>query len=154
MADKIKITQEGWDKLNEEYRHLIDVERPEIIEAIANARAMGDLSENADYQTAKDRESQIATRISELEAILDNSIVQTKSAKSSKIDIGNKVTYKNLSKGTDNTIEIVASVNANPKEHKISNESPIGVALLKHKVGDTVTVMTEKPYDIIIKEVK
>lgn len=153
MAKDIVLTKEGIAVLQEEYRNLVDVQRPEIIEAIKNAKEMGDLSENADYSTARDKQGQIESRIHEIEEILASAKVFVGS-KGSKINISNTITFKNLSNGNDYTVKIVSSVESDPKNGKISNESPLGVALIGHKAGEKVTVMVAKPYEIEIKSVK
>ena len=100
MATKdIILTQEGLDKLNAEYRNLIDVERPQVIEALQNARAMGDLSENADYDAARNRQAEIEGRINEIENILANAKV-VEAGKTKAINISNTVTFEDLTDGT------------------------------------------------------
>lgn len=162
MATKdIILTQEGLDKLNAEYRNLIDVERPQVIEALQNARAMGDLSENADYDAARNRQAQIEARISEIEYILNNyRLVESSESKrkGKTINISNVVTYKEVESGETYTVKVVSSVESDPvtdvNNIKVSNECALGKALIGRKIGDVVRVNGIKPYDIEIVEFK
>lgn len=148
------LTKEGLDKLNAEYRNLIDVERPAVIEALQNARAMGDLSENADYDAARNKQAEIEGRIKEIEHILANVKIVDETKKSKTIQLSNVVTYLDLELDKEFTVKIVSSIEADPvsdaKNLKVSNECPLGLALLGHKVGDEVTVKANSPYDIRI----
>jgi len=151
------LTQEGYDLLQAEYRQLIDVERPSVIEQLQNARQMGDLSENADYDAARDRQSKIEGRIAEIEAILNNAkIVEAKSTKT--VNVSNVVTFRDLSDNTEMTVRIVSSIESDPitdpNNIKISNECPLGEALMGHKVNDQVTVKATPKYDVLILEIK
>ena len=151
------LTQEGYDKLNAEYRDLIDVQRPLVIEQLQNARAMGDLSENADYDAARNKQAQIEGRIKEIEAIFDAAkIVEATSTKA--VNISNFVTFKDLSDGSVQTVKIVSSIESdpitNPDNILISNECPLGAALVGRKVGDIATVKAKTNYDIEVLEIK
>ena len=153
MATKdIILTQEGLDKLNAEYRNLIDVERPQVIEALQNARAMGDLSENADYDAARNRQAEIEGRINEIEAILANAKVVSDTGKSKTINISNTVTFLDLSTNEEVTVKIVSSIESDPisdpNNIKISNVCALGEALIGHKVGEEITVKAVHPYKI------
>ena len=105
-AKDIILTQEGVEQLNKEYRHLIDVERPAVIEALQNARAMGDLSENADYDAARNKQAEIEGRINEIEAILANAKVVSDTGKSKTINISNTVTFLDLSTNEEVTVKL------------------------------------------------
>ena len=158
MATKdIILTQEGLDKLNAEYRNLIDVERPQVIEALQNARAMGDLSENADYDAARNKQAEIEGRITEIENILANAKIVAE-GKTKAINISSVVTFEDLSDNTQLTVKIVSSIEADPisdpNNLKISNECPLGAALIGHKVGDEVTVKTTPSYKVRIIDFK
>ena len=158
MATKdIIITQEGLDKLNAEYRNLIDVERPQVIEALQNARAMGDLSENADYDAARNRQAEIEGRIHEIENILANAKV-VEAGKTKTINISNVVTFEDLTDNSQLTVKIVSSIESDPlsdpENIKISNECPLGAALIGHKVGDEVTVKASPDYKVRIIDFK
>ncbi len=157
MSKEFVLTKEGLEQLNKEYRNLIDVERPEVIEALNNARAMGDLSENADYDAARNKQAQVEARIKEIETILANAkVVSDKKGKT--INISNVVTFKDLSCGETLEVKIVSSIESDPlsdpKHMKISNECALGVALIGKKAGDKVTVRADEPYEIEIIEVK
>lgn len=150
----VYLTQQGLDDLKKELDNLINVRRPENIIAIKEARALGDLSENAEYDAARNEQAQIEARIKQLEKMLENvSIISEVSI--DKVGIGNTVAIKYVDDDEEDEYKIVGSQEADPFESKISNESPIAKALFDHKVGDIVTV--ESPngsYDIEIVEIK
>lgn len=150
----VYLTQEGLDELKKELDELIRVKRPENIQAIKEARALGDLSENADYDAARDEQAQIEGRIKTIEKMLEN-VKIIKEISKDKVGLGNTVGIKYVEDDEHDQYKIVGSQEANPFESKISNESPIAKALMEHKVGDIVTV--ESPngtYDIEITEIK
>ena len=150
----VYLTQQGLDDLKKELDNLINVRRPENIIAIKEARALGDLSENAEYDAARNEQAQIEGRIKQLEKMLENvSIIAEVS--NDTVGIGNTVSIKYVDDDEEDEYKIVGSQEADPFESKISNESPIAKALFDHKVGDIVTV--ESPngsYDIEIIEIK
>lgn len=154
MNEKIKLTVEGLEKYKEEYRNRIDVERPRILESIENARAMGDLSENADYTAARDEQGKNEARIKELENILNNYEIIQEVKKSKEIKISSKVTYEDLSDKETHVVKIVSSIESdplsNPNDIKISNVCLLGQALLGKKVGDEVEVKSNNPYKVKI----
>lgn len=152
---EVYLTQEGLDELKKELDNLINVRRPENIIAIKEARALGDLSENAEYDAARNEQAQIEARIQTVEKMLENVKIITK-ADTSKVSLGTTVAIKYVDDDDDEGDEykIVGSQEADPFESKISNESPIAQALLDHKVGDIVTV--ESPngsYQVEIKAI-
>lgn len=136
---KVLLTEEGLKRLKDEYEDLVNVKRHEVTEKIAKAREFGDLSENSEYDSARDEQSFIEGRIMELEEILSHSKLIEKSSESS-VGIGSKV--KVQSDGEIDEYTIVSSVEANPMEGKISIDSPVGKALLGTKVGDEVKIST------------
>ena len=139
---EVYLTQEGLDELKKELDNLINVRRPENIIAIKEARALGDLSENAEYDAARNEQAQIEARIKTVEKMLENVKIITK-ADTSKVSLGTTVAIKYVDDDDDDEgdeYKIVGSQEADPFESKISNESPIAQALLDHKVGDIVTV--------------
>ena len=155
--DTVYLTQEGLDDLKKELDDLINVRRPENIQAIKEARSLGDLSENAEYDAARNEQAQIEARISQLEKMLENvSIISD--VNTDTVGIGNTVSIKYVDDDDDEEEEeykIVGSQEADPFESKISNESPIAQALFNHKVGDIVTV--ESPngnYEVEIVDIK
>ena len=158
MIEKSKyiLTKEEREALEAEYRHLIDVERPDVIEKLQLARGQGDLSENSDYDAARDRQAQIEGRIVAIEAIFNNAIMaETQEAGSgNKISIGDIVDYEKED-GKKVRVKISGNVGANPETipPTVSNESPIGKALLGQKVGAKVRVEAVTPYNITITSV-
>ena len=135
----VYLTQEGLDNLKKELDDLINVRRPENVQAIKEARALGDLSENAEYDAARNEQAVIEARIKQLEKMLENvSIIADVSTDS--VGIGNTVSIKYVDDDEEDEYKIVGSQEADPFESKISNESPIAQALFNHKVGDVVTV--------------
>lgn len=137
------MTQEGKAKLEAELEELKVVKRKEIIERIKIARSFGDLSENSEYESAKDEQAFVEGRISTLENMIRFAeIIDDKDVADDVVTLGRAVTFIELPDGEEETYTIVGSAEADPLEAKISNESPIAVALLGAKVNDTVTVET------------
>ena len=135
------LTREGYDKLEKELDYYISVRRNEISEQIAIARGFGDLSENAEYDEAKNEQSRIEAKIVEMENTLRNCVVvEDSEVDTETIGVGNTVKVKNLTLKVDQTITIVGANEIDPKNMKISSDSPIGAALLNKKVGQTVSV--------------
>lgn len=148
MKKLYQITEEGKKELEVE---LIDLKsrRGDIAEKIANARDFGDLSENAEYDSAREEQGLVESRIAEIEDILLNAEL-IKSGSKSKVGLGSKVELKTGAKTV--TYYVVGPVEADPLEGKISNESPIGIALMDKKVGDIATITTPKgdiSYEIV-----
>lgn len=151
----VYLTQEGLDELKKELDLLINVKRPENIQSIKEARSLGDLSENADYDAAKNEQAQLEARIKTIEKMLENAVIITEVSKD-KVGLGSTVAIKYMDDPDDlDEYKIVGSQEADPFESKISNESPIAKALLNHKVGDVVTVDSPNgTYEIEITEIK
>lgn len=149
------LTAEGFLELEEELNELKTVRRPEIIRALKDARAQGDLSENADYDAARNEQAQLEGRIKKLEQMLENYEIIEESSKD-KVGLGCTVAIKYIDEDDEiDEYKIVGSQEADPFASKISNESPIAQALMNKKVGDIVTV--ESPngsYQIEITEIK
>lgn len=147
------LTSEGYLDLETELNSLKSEDRPRIIEAIKEARAQGDLSENADYDAARDEQAKIEARIQELEYMLEHAKIIEKTS-GDKVAVGTTVTVKYVDDDEEEEYSIVGSMEADPFENKISNESPIGKAIMDKKVGDTISV--ESPngsYDIKIVKI-
>ena len=146
MADaekKTVLTQEGYKKLEAELEYYTSVRRNEIADQIAVARGFGDLSENAEYDEAKNEQSRIEAKIVEMENTLRNCVVVGDDELNTEtVGVGNTVKVKNLDLKKEQTFIIVGANESNPKEMKISNESPIGQGLLGAKVGHTVSIET------------
>ena len=141
MAAEQKYTREGFEKLKEEYETRTKVERERILNAIAEARSFGDLSENAEYDAARNDQAKNETRIRELEELIQHAVVVDDSAiDGSVVGLGSFVKVEK--DGKEAEYKIVGSNEANPFENKISDMSPIGRALVGAKVGDTVKVET------------
>ncbi|MBL7775909.1 MAG: transcription elongation factor GreA [Saprospiraceae bacterium] len=143
MANYTYLTKGGYEKLTAELEELKTTGRQEAARAIAEARAQGDLSENAEYDAAKDAQGMLEMKISELETVLSNARVLDESQlDASKVAILSNVTIKNLQTGKDITYKLVSETEADTKERKISVSSPIGAGLLGKVVGDTVKIET------------
>lgn len=138
MNKKFSLTQSGIDELTQELETLV-AQRGPVAEKIKTAREFGDLAENAEYQTARQEQEKLEGRISEVEHILNNVEVITKPKGDSKVQLGSTVTLKN---GATKQFQVVGTVEADPLSGKISDESPIGQALLGRKVGDAVEIKT------------
>ncbi len=134
------MTQDGKVELETELSELKN-RRTEIAEKIANARDYGDLSENAEYDAAREEQAQLESRVAELEEILQNADIIKPAKSNGTVQVGSTVDLKN---GKKVTYQIVGPVEADPLEGKISNESPIGSALMGKKVGEKVTIETPK----------
>lgn len=144
MSEEKILTKEGFDKLQQEYEHAVTVRRKEVAEHLKEARSYGDLSENAEYDAAKDEQVALEMRIAELEEILRGAkVVDEKKRKKNRIDVGTVavVEYVNIhGKKTKKEFKIVGSAESDPIEGKLSNESPVGFALMGAKEGQTVKV--------------
>jgi len=137
------MTIEGKEKLEAELEELQTVKRKEVVERIKIARGFGDLSENSEYESAKDEQSFIEGRISTLRNMLHNvEIIDASSAEDDEVALGKKVVFQELPSGPEEEYTIVGKAESDPFEGKISNESPIAVALIGKKIGDEVTIDT------------
>ena len=154
--EKNLMTIEGKKELEKELRHLIDVKRPSIIKQIQEAREQGDLSENADYDAAKNMQAQIEARIKEIENILSNvKIISTSKEKSKSDDkyvsVGSTVTLEDFQDKKKYTFKIVGPIESNPADNKISNECPLAKSIMGKKVNDEAHVKgIEEPYKVKI----
>ena len=141
MAREIPITKEGLDKLQSDIEHLSTVKRREVAERIKEAREFGDIMENSEYDDAKNEQALLEQRIAQLEERLRRSIViDEKEVDTGSVSVGVLVHVKDQKSGESRKFQIVGPAEANPTEQKLSNESPIGKALLGHKRGDVVTI--------------
>jgi len=155
MSNKVYLTNEGFLEIEEELNHLKDVKRPEVIKALKEARALGDLSENADYDAARNEQAQIEGRILELEKILETAEIIEK-RDTDKVGLGTTVVLRYLDEDDDETEEyrIVGSKETDPSNNKISNESPLAQAIWGAKVGDERTVESPRgKYRVEIVEI-
>jgi len=151
--DAVLVTKEGFKKLKEELEHLKTVKRREVSERIKEAISFGDLSENSEYEEAKNEQAFVEGRILELESQIVNVKIISEHHKGAGVELGATVTIKNLTEGSDSEVyTIVGSTEANPFDNKISNESPVGAALLSKNKGDKVKVVTpngDVEYEIV-----
>ena len=144
MADEVLLTQEGYDKLAEEHEYLVTVRRPEVSEHLKEAKSYGDLSENAEYDAAKNEQVEVEERIAKLEAMMRNAkIVGGDAATGEHVDLGLTVRLKDLDTGEKLSYTIVGITDADPLNDKISNESPVGKALMGKKKGEKVEITIE-----------
>lgn len=134
MAEEYILTQEGYDKLVAEHEELVSVRRKEVSEKLKEARAFGDLSENAEYDAAKDEQAEVEERIFKLENMIKNAkIIDEESATNEFVTVGSKVTVKNLDNNEKMVFTIVGTTEADPFNGKISNESLVGQNLIGKK---------------------
>jgi transcription elongation factor GreA len=151
--ERIPITKEGFNRLRDELKRLKTVERKDVIEAIKDARSHGDLSENAEYDAAKEKQGFIEARIAELESKLSKmEIIDISTIKSERVTFGAKVEIENLDSGDIRIYKIVGPDESDIKNNMISVLSPIARALIGKKIGDEAVVVTpsgEVEYEII-----
>lgn len=143
MSDQVYLTREGKQKLEIELKELTEVRRPALAAQLKEAIAQGDLRENADYHDAKEQQAFLEGRIRELESILKLAVlIGEENNSKGRVVIGSAVTVVEDGEDTRETYRIVGAAEANPAQGRISNESPLGQALLNRKKGDKVRVMT------------
>ena len=140
MKKQYYLTKEGVEEFKSELASLIS-KRADVADAIKTAREQGDLSENAEYHAAKDEQSNMESRISEIEYILANTEIITKPRKGNKVQLGSYVELKGAG-GRAKKFQVVGTVEADPLEGKISDESPIGKALMGKQIGEAVEIVT------------
>lgn len=147
------MTREGKDKLEQELEYLKTVKRKEVVERIKIARSFGDLSENSEYDSAKEEQAFVEGRVTTLENMIRNAKIIEGEADTSSVSLGRTVTFTELPEGDEETYTIVGSAEADPFEGKISNDSPIAKSLIGRQVGDEVTVQTPGG-EMLVKIVK
>ena len=150
------MTAEGKEKLQAELKNLKLVKRPEVIERIKVARSFGDLSENSEYDAAKDEQRHLEDRIAQVEEMLKYAqVVDAESVDPNEVSVGKTITYTEVGTDDPETYTIVGSDESDPLNGKISNDSPIAQALLGKKKGETVSITTPGgKFDVVINEVK
>ena len=147
---ELYVTEEGLEEIKKELEELKLVKRPEVISALKDARAQGDLSENAEYDAARTEQAVVESRIKELEVMLERAVVIEK-VNTDVVSIGTKVTIEYVDDEDQEEYSIVGSQEADPFSNKISNESPIAKAILGLKVGDVISVASPNgKYDVKI----
>ena len=145
MQRDVLLTPEGLDKLKDEIEHLSTVKRREVAERIKEAREFGDISENSEYDDAKNEQAMLEARIASLEDKLRSaSVIDATELSSDIVRVGSVVNVKDEGSGKSLQYTIVGSAEADPTEHKLSNESPIGKALVGSKKNEVVTVETPR----------
>lgn len=153
MSDKIPMTASGFARLEEELRHLKSTARPEVIRAIAEAREHGDLSENAEYHAARERQSFIEGRVAELEdKIARAEVIDVSSLNGKTVKFGATVTLVDEDTDAKTAYQLVGEMEADVKEGRLSITAPLARALIGKEVGDSVEVMTpagSKAYEIL-----
>lgn len=148
------MTQEGKEKIEEELHQLKTTKRQEVVERIKVARDFGDLSENSEYDAAKEEQAFVESRISQVEKMIRNAvIIENDNDNPDIVSLGKSVTFKELPDGEEETYRIVGSAEADPFEGKISNDSPMAKSLIGHEIGTEVAVTTPGG-DIQVKIVK
>lgn len=152
-AKEVYLTSEGLQELKQELDDLKLVKRPEVIQALKEARALGDLSENAEYDAARHEQAVVESRISELEQMVENAVI-IENIKTDCVGIGTKVKIEYIDDEETEEYSIVGSKEADPFENKISNESPIAQAIMGLKVGDVADVASPNgKYQVKVLEI-
>jgi len=154
---EVFLTKKGLEDVENELNYLKQEVRPEVISQIKEARAQGDLSENAEYHSARDRQGQVEARIKELEYLVDNATIieDDKKGKKDTVEVGTTIEIKYIEDDEIETYSIVGSTEADPMNNKISNESPIAKGIIGKKVNDIVSI--ESPngsYNVQIISIK
>jgi transcription elongation factor GreA len=155
MTDKNRelLTQEGFEKLQQELKYLMEVRRKEVADRIRQAREFGDISENSEYDDAKNEQYLLERRISEVQRRLRNAkIVDPTGTETGSVNLGSRVTLRTVGNEEERTFQIVGANESDPASGKLSHSSPIGRAVLKRRVGEKVTVVTPRgaaEYEIV-----
>jgi transcription elongation factor GreA len=141
MQKDVILTPEGLEKLKHEIEHLSTVKRREVAERIKEAREFGDISENSEYDDAKNEQALLEHRIARLKEQLRSArVIDPKAVPTDVVGVGTRVKVKDVDAGDIDTYQIVGSAEADPAQSRLSNESPVGRALLGHKKGETIEV--------------
>jgi transcription elongation factor GreA len=147
------LTREGFEKLQQELGYLTEVRRKEVADRIRQAREFGDISENSEYDDAKNEQYLLERRISEVQRRLRNAkVVDPARAETGSVDLGTRVTLRMVGEEEERTFQIVGANESDPGSGKLSHSSPVGRAVLKRRVGDKVTVATPRgatEYEIV-----
>lgn len=149
MKNSIKLTKDGLEALKKELAELLNVKRPKLVERLSNARSQGDLSENSDYQSAKEELEFLDGRIDELSGVVQTAVVAGNIKNGDGVGVGTKVTVK--VNGKENVFNVVGDWEADPVNKKISDSSPLGLALVGKRVGDKAEV--EAPAGKVVYEI-
>lgn len=153
--NKVYLTEEGLEKLKTELDELKNVRRPEIIQALKEARALGDLSENAEYDAARSNQAECESRIVELEAMIENVEIINDEVRNDKVNVGTTVTIEYIGENEREAYTIVGSKEVDLANNKISNESPIAQAIMGGKIGEIKTVKSPGgAYEVKIVDIR
>ncbi|NLC41959.1 MAG: transcription elongation factor GreA [Erysipelothrix sp.] len=155
-SQKVAVTKDGLNELLKEQKYLIHTVRAEVKEELQAAREQGDLSENADYDAARDRQAKVEARIRELDNMLSNIelIDETTTGRSKRVQLGSTVTIQELDTNEEATYIIVGSVESDPANGKLSNSSPLALAMMDRKANDIVDVKAHLSYQVKILSIK
>ena len=154
MADQFYMTKKGYEEAKKHLTYLQTIKREEIVARIAEARGHGDLSENAEYDAARNEQAANEGEIVELDYKIKNAVIIEENSDTTFVHIGSKVTVYDIDMEETVVYEITGTTEADVMNNKISNESPVGKALLKHKVGDVVSVPApDGSYQLRIDEI-
>ena len=154
-SNKTVVSAEGMRKMEEKLQYLTTTRRAEVAEQISIARGFGDLSENAEYDAARNEQSQLEAEIAALENDIRTAVVIDGDVSTEAVNVGTTVRVRFVDEGDEDEFTIAGAREADPMHNRISNESPIGAALLGHKVGDKVTVdAPEGAYDLEVLEIR
>jgi len=140
VYEPVYLTAEGVDNLRQELDHLVNVKRPALAKRLRKAIQQGDLSENADYITAKEEQGFLEGRIQQIEAMLRRAVIIQENGPTDEIAMGSRVTVVEEGAEEAEVFRIVGPAEADPANGKVSNESPLGRALMEHRIGDIITV--------------
>lgn len=153
MSEDVLLTKEGYEKIKAELDELVSVTRREVAERIKEAREFGDISENAEYDAAKNEQAELEERIVKLEKMVRQAkIIDAGKSSHGKVNVGSKIKVKDITKKKTVEFTIVGATEADPFEGKISNESAVGSGLIGHKVGDKVEIEVpdgKRKYEIL-----
>lgn len=153
--NKVLLTASGIEKLKAEREKLINVERPRVIEELQAARSQGDLSENADYDAARDKQASLEARIKEIDVMLQHAeIINEDDTDVEVVKPGTTVTLLDLADNVEEEFTIVGSFETDPGRGRISNESPLAKAIIGHGINEIVMVAVEEPYDVKILKIE
>lgn len=156
IDSRYRMSQERLEELQKELEYLQTTREREVAEQIKEARSFGDLSENSEYDEAKNEQGKLYSRIAEIKDLVENAVIIEKNTVEGKVVTGSKVTVKDLSDDYEECYQIVGSQEADPMNGRISDESPMGRALMNHRVGDKVEVeapMGKLRFEIIAIEI-
>lgn len=157
LNDVITITKEGRDKYQDRLNWLLNEGRKNVLEELQNAREQGDLSENAEYDEAKNKQAEIESEIAKIQEILSTAkLISSKDVSNNIVSMGSIVTIENTKTKEITTFEVVSSIEVDPfaKPLKLSNKSELVSSLLNHKVGSVVEIKTDVPYTVKIKKIQ